>query len=88
MSNTKQTIIEIPSIDICLTKQISNDLTPLTKLETKLKTLTGLLCDSIYDHLIFNVQENSSGTQYRHKLQEFLSTKQYEFYNKYITTKY
>ena len=74
--------------DICLTKQISNEITPLPKLETKVKTLTGLLCDTIYDHLVFNLQENSSGPQYRHKLKAFLSAKQDEFYSGYITTKY
>ena len=73
---------------ICITKQISNEITPLPKLETKLKTLTSLLCDTIYDHLIFNVQENSSGQQYRHKLQDFLTKKQDEFYKDYIIKKY
>jgi hypothetical protein len=70
------------------TKQISNSITPFPKLETKVNTLTGLLCDNIYDHLVFNVQENSSGQQYRHKLQAFLSEKQDEFYKEYIITKY
>ena len=88
MSTTKQTITEIPSIDVCLTQQISTEITPLPKLETKLRTLIGLLCDNIYDHLVFNVQENSSGTQYRHKLQSFLTKKQDEFYKDYSITKY
>ena len=70
------------------TKQISNGIAPLPKLEIKVNTLTGLLCDNIYDHLVFNVQENSSGQQYRHKLQAFLSAKQDEFYKEYIITKY
>jgi hypothetical protein len=63
-----------------ITKHISKEIVPLPKLDTKLRTLTGLLCDNIYDHLVFNVQENSSGQQYRHKLQEFLTAKQEEFY--------
>jgi hypothetical protein len=66
-----------------ITKNITNEIVPLPKLDTKLRTLTGLLCDNIYDHLIFNVQENSSGQQYRHKLQYFLTAKQDEFYKQH-----
>ena len=88
MATTAQTITAQLNCEFYITKQISNELTPLPKLETKLKTLTGLLCDNIYDHLVFTVQENSSGPQYRNKLKDFLSAKQDEFYSGYITTKY
>lgn len=67
---------------------VTTGLTPLPKLDTKMQTLIGLLCDSIYDHLVFTVQDNSSGPGYRHKLQEFLTAKQTEFYSDYILTKY
>lgn len=71
-----------------LNTHVTTGLTPLPKLETKAQTITGLLCDAIYDHLVFTVQENSSGPRYRHKLQEFLTSKQTEFYSDYILTKY
>lgn len=67
---------------------VTTGLTPMPKLNTKMQTITGLLCDSIYDHLVFTVQDNSSGAGYRHKLQEFLTAKQTEFYSYYILTKY
>lgn len=97
MATNKQspTNVDVTNVDVTnvsgiigVTNQIANEVVPLPKLETKLRTLTSLLCDNIYDHLIFNVQENSSGLQYRHKLQEFLTTKQTEFYNTYIPLKY
>lgn len=71
-----------------LNSLVTTGLTPLPKLDTKMHTLTGLLCDAIYDHLVFTVQDNSSGTGYRHKLQEFLTAKQNEFNSDYILTKY
>ncbi len=71
--------------DICITTHISKEIVPLPKLETKLKTLTGLLCDNIYDHLVFTVQDNSSGQQYRTKLQDFLTVKQNEFFKQHTS---
>lgn len=71
-----------------ITAQMDTPVSPLPKLETKLKTIAGLLCDNVYDHLVYTVQENSSGQQYRHKLRDFLSTKQNEFFTTYVNTKY
>jgi hypothetical protein len=71
-----------------ITTQMDTAVTPLPKLETKLKTISGLLCDTVYDHLIYTVQENSSGQQYRHKLKDFLGAKQTEFFTTYVNMKY
>ena len=71
-----------------ITNQLDIPITPLPKLETKLKTIAGLLCDNVYDHLVYIVQDKSSGQQYRHKLRDFLSAKQNEFFTTYVNTKY
>lgn len=71
-----------------ITNQMDTPLIPLPKLETKLKTIAGLLCDNVYDYLVYIVQDKSSGQIYRHKLRDFLIQKQDGFFTTYVNTKY
>lgn len=50
-----------------------------SKLKHNLETLTSLLCDSLYDQLIYKIQDNSTSQQYRRQVRDFLKASTAEF---------